>query len=177
MNQFNILYSGSQPQDLQNLAYYIDGVCLGMGMPHVDIDSNALWGVLTALAVDFPYQHGAEKASPFKKVAAFTTNFIAAKPILTTLPADKFKELAGCQNAIIAFRLSIDALHGADINCPKRKKVIPLTNRIMVSKHYWRDLISAISACTPLYHYELLSLTYEALAYRWNPDASYKPTI
>jgi len=177
MNKFNILYSGDQRQDLQNVCEYIDGFCHAVSMPYVDLNTIALMGVLTTLQQDFPYQHGPQKASPFKKVAAFTTAFVAAKPILTPLPEDKFGLVAGCQNAILAYEFSIDALHGAEINCQKRKKIIVLENRIKISKHYWMDLIKAISACAPVYHFELLSLLYEALAYRWNTDASYTPTI
>ncbi len=177
MSKFNILYSGNQQQDLQNIAQYIDSFCFTVGMPYVDINTTALWGVLTSLAADFPYQHGAEKASPFKKVAAFTTNFVAAKPVLTPLPVETFKQLAGFQNAIIAYQLSVDALHGAEINCQKRNKIFRLEKRIQISKHYWMDLMNALSDCTPLHHYELLALIYESLAYQWNSDAAYPPSV
>ncbi len=177
MPEFNFLYSGNQQQDLHNIAVYIDSFCAAIGMPNVEIDTRALWGVLTSLAQDFPYRQGVEKASPFKKAAAFTTDFIAAKPILTPFPQEHFGDVAGCQNAIIAYELSVDALHGAEINCQIRGRTIKLTERIKVSRHYWMDLISALSACTRVHHYDLLTLVYESLAYRWNPDASYPPII
>jgi hypothetical protein len=124
----------------------------------------------------FPSPIGSEHASPFKKVAAFTTYFAAEKPIITALPVKPFGDLANHHNAIIAFALSIDALEGAVINCPKRGD-IPLTNRIMVSEHFWKDTIACLSSVAPVYHFRCVSLMYEALAYRWNPKAQYEEVI
>jgi hypothetical protein len=83
-------------------------------------------GVIAVTNQQFPWTHGAEKASPFKKVAAFTTNFVAEKPILTPFPEDKFGILGTHQNAIIAYALSVDALEGSVIKCEKRNKEIVL---------------------------------------------------
>jgi hypothetical protein len=145
-------------------------------MKQINIDSNAIVGILAALAQDFPYPPGSDKASPFKKVAAFTANFVAAKPIQTPFPVEQFGTMATKQNAIIAYALSIDALHGAELQRRDGKKII-LTERIVVSHHYWQDLITVIQDCVLSQHFQMLSLVYESLAYRWNPTASYEPTV
>jgi hypothetical protein len=175
--KFNILFSGSQTADTVNLCRYIDEYAATLGLSRLDINTGAINTIIAVTNQQFPWIPGAVKASPFKKVAAFTTNFVAEKPIITPFPEDKFGILATHQNAIIAYALSIDALEGATINCEKRKKQIVLSNRIKISQHYWQDLIVALSNCIPVHHFNCVSLIYESLAYRANPDASYEPTI
>jgi hypothetical protein len=175
--KFNILFSGSLGADVVNLCRYIDEFAATVGLSHLDINTSAITGVIAVTNQQFPWTHGAEKASPFKKVAAFTTNFVAEKPIITPFPENKFGILGTHQNAIIAYALSVDALEGAIIKCDKRKKDIPLTNRIKISQHYWQDLIVALSGCSPAHHFNCVSLIYESLAYRANPDVSYDQTI
>lgn len=117
-----------------------------------------------------------DKSSPFKKVAAFTATFAADKPIYSPLPQAHFGPLATHQNAILAVTLSFDALEGAVIKCATRGDIV-LKNRISVSKHFWKDMIAAVSCAAPVHHFECLSLIYEALAYQANPDASYERVV
>lgn len=174
--KFNILFSGSDQADVLNLCRYIDEFGHAVGLPHLDINIIAITGVV-GVNSQFPWAGGMNQSSPFKKVAAFTANFVTQKPILTQFPEDKFGKLYKCQNAIIAYALSIDALEGATINCSKRNKVIELKNRIKISQHYWSDLMLALDAATPSQHFECISLIYEALAYKANPDAAYDSVI
>lgn len=177
MYQFNVLHTGGQIQNLQDFGVYIEYLCATHGAPHAEIDTGALWGVLKSLGVDCSNRHGVDESSPFKKVATFSADFIAAKPILTPFPDKYFGPLAGCQNAIVAYELSVDALHGAEINCQEQKTVIKFENRIKVPKRYWMELIGALSACSHIHHHQFLALIYESLAYRCNKGASYRSIV
>lgn len=176
LQKFNILFSGSDQADVLNLCRYIDEFGVAVGVPYLDINIVAVTGVVGSNA-QFPWPGGTEHSSPFKKVAAFTANFVSQRPIMTAFPEEKFGKLYKCQNAIIAYALSIDALEGATINCEKRKKTIELKNRIKISHHFWSDLILALDAATPSQHFECISLIYESLAYKANPDAQYPAVI
>jgi hypothetical protein len=175
-NSFSILYSGGQSTDALTLCDYIDEFYHSAGVDHCDLDIGKIASVVQISYAEFPSPLGVDKASPFKKVAAFTANFAAEKPIYTSLPVEKFGRLATHQNAILAVSLSIDALEGATIKDARRGDIV-LKNRIAISKHYWRDLIAAASSCVPVHHFECLALIYEALAYQANPDASYERVI
>lgn len=175
--KFNILFSaGGAQQDAYTLCNYIDEFYHAVGEVHCDLDLGKIVAAIQTTHLEFPHPTGVNHSSPFKKVAAFTANFAAERPIHTPLPADKFGPLATHQNAIIAVTLSLDALEGAVIQ-DQRRGDVSLQNRITVSKHFWRDLIAAASSCVPVHHFECLALIYEALAYGANPEASYERVI
>ena len=159
-----------------NVCEYIDDFYFDQGLDVVEINVNEIWGVVGAMTQQFPSPLGIAEASPFKKVAAFTTYFAAQRPIITNLPEARFGLLASHQNAIIAFSLSVDSLHGALIKCPKRGDII-LKNRIQISKHFWKDLIVALSNSLPSQHFNCVSLLYESLTYQVNPEAAYDRVI
>jgi len=175
-NKFNLLYSGDVRGDVISLCEYIEDFYLAYEVKQVEFNLGAVFSVVGAMTQQFPSPIGSEHASPFKKVAAFTTYFAAEKPIITPLPLKPFGDLANHHNAIIAFALSVDALEGAIINCPKRGDIV-LKNRIMVSEHFWKDTIACLSSVAPVYHFRCVSLIYEALAYKFNPDAPYPEVI
>jgi len=174
--KFNILYSGEVRNDVISLCEYIDDFYADQGVDSVDINVPAVFGVIGAMTQAFPSLFGVEQASPFKKVAAFTTYFAAQRPIITGLPVELFGELATHQNSIVAYALSVDSLHKAIIKCPVRGD-IPLNGRIKISKHYWQDLIVALSGSMPAHHFGCVSSIYEALAYQANDKASYERGI
>lgn len=176
MSKFNILYSGDQVIDALTLCDYIDEFYANTDLTVCDLSVPKILGVLQATHQDFPSPLGVANASPFKKVAAFTANFAAEKPIYSPLLPHDFGELSTHQNAIIAVSLSIDALEGAVLKCKDRGEVV-LNNRITLSKHYWKDFIAAVSDTLPSHHFDCLSLIYEALAYQANPEASYARVI
>jgi hypothetical protein len=174
--KFNILFCGDVREDIISLGEYIEDFYKRAGAPaFVDLNVSKLYGVVSSMISDFPSHLTAEQASPFKKVASFTTFFSAERPILTPLPADVFGDFATHQNAIIAFSLSVDALFGAQIQ--REDKGVTLENRIFVSDHFWQETILSISNCAPIHHFGCVALLYEALAYQFNPDASYERRI
>ena len=111
--KFNILYSGEVRNDVISLCEYIDDFYADQGVDSVDINVPAVFGVIGAMTQAFPSPLGVEQASPFKKVAAFTTYFAAQRPIITGLPVELFGELATHQNSIVAYALSVD--HRPDV--------------------------------------------------------------
>lgn len=173
MSSFNILYSGGHRHDAMTLCEYIDEFYHSVGLDACEINLGKILGILQAINQEFPSPLGVDKSSPFKKVAAFTANFAAEKAIYSPLPQEHFGVLSTHQNAIVAVALSFDALEGAVIKCATRGDIL-LKNRISVSKHFWKDLIAAVSNTIPVHHFDCLSLIYEALAYQTNPDASYE---
>jgi len=172
----NFLYSGDIGADYFNLLNFVEGFYKSFNVPSVNISAEAVNKVFAGMLLDFPHPTGTQKSSPFKKVAAFTTNFVAEKPIITPLPTGTFGILSTHQNAIIAFELSRVALHGAIINC-KERGALALENPIVISDHYWKDLIVCLSKCIPSSGFEACSLIYEALAYNANPAISYKRKV
>ena len=165
-----MLFTGNVRDDAVTLCGYVDAYYSSLGMGPIDISLEKMFSVATGMALDCPYPHGIEAASPFKKVASFTTNMVASRPIMTPIP--DFGDLATHQNAIVAFSMSIDMLEGATIHCAKRGPIV-LEKRITVSKHFFVDTISALSFATPLQHFSLVSLLFESLAYEANPNAPY----
>src|SRR2546425_5368990 len=78
--KFNILYSGDLREDVINLSEYIEDFYKGVGASQVDINLNALLGVVGSITQKFPSPIGSDQASPFKKVAAFTMSPVVSKP-------------------------------------------------------------------------------------------------
>ena len=176
MPKHNFLYSGDTRLDVVTVCDYIDEYYSQLAAGEALINVPVLVEVMNSSINNFPHPTGCADSSPFKKAAVFTTNFVNAKPIVTPITSPQFadgplKDLATHQNAIIAFDLCVDALHGA--NLIRDGKEIVLTNRISVSLHFWRDLIIALSGSSTVQHFGCISLLYEALAYQANPDASY----
>lgn len=173
----SILFSGDVCGDVLRLSHYIDQFCATIGLKEVIPPTQlTLSRVVWNMTEQIPWPDGADKASPFKKAASFTTNFVAERPITTPFPADKFGNLADHQNAIVAFHLSVDALHNATIEgCDGQRHV--LENRIEVSHHFYRDLIAALNRANPETHFRTVALLYESLVYQVNKDISYRPKL
>lgn len=173
----NILFSGDVGQDVLRLCHYVDQFCAAIGILEVVPPTPlALSRVVWNMTEHIPWPDGADKASPFKKAASFTVNFIAERPITTPFSMDKFGKLADHQNAIVAFHLSVDALHNAVIEgCDREPR--KLENRIEVSQHFYRDMIVALNRANSEAHFRMVALLYESLAYQANPDIAYQPRL
>jgi len=174
--KYNFLYSGNVRTDALTICDYIDEYYSQLQAGEAFVNIPSLIEVVNSCLTHFPHPSGCAESSPFKKAAAFTTSFVNARPIVTPINSPQFLEgqfgdLANHQNAIIAFDLCVDALHGAKLQ--REDKEVILQNRISVSLHFWRDLIIALSGCSTANHFPCVSLIYEALAYQTNPDASY----
>jgi len=186
---FKILYHEGTDitANLFSMAVYVNSFAKSLGIEHLNVDSGAFQSVAAALIrPDFPHLDGIDKASPFKKAANFFVWFVAEKPIIDEIPCtiildDSKKTLINLtkiqnhQNVIFAYHMAIDCLCGADLH--KNGKVFVLKNKIKVSRHFFCDFVHAYSTATPLNDFKPVSLLFEQLAYKANPDAPYPETI
>ena len=168
---YSLLFSDDDAKDQENFLCYLRGYAGKLGVTSLEVDEDALKKCLGGMK-SMPWPLGVSKASVFKKVASFTTNFVYYAPILTEFPEPKFGRLSKHQNAIAALDYSAASLLGATINCPHRGPQ-KLSKPILMSKHYWQEFVSTISNTNPQDHLQCVALIYEALAYRANVDACY----
>jgi hypothetical protein len=179
---FKILYQEGAGVNatLASIAVYVDSFAKGLGISQLNVDSNAFNAVAAALVrPDFPHRDGLEKASPFKKAANFFVWFVASKPIIDPLPeniiTEDLRSIPNHQNAIIAYHMTVDCLHKAQLH--KNGEIVILENKIRVSKHFFFDFIDTYSAAVPNQHFKPVSLLFEQLAYKTNPQAPYPEVI
>lgn len=130
--------------------------------------------IVHGMRTDFPYENGEfEKASPFKKAANFTCYWVAASPIVryqatpTRIPDSEI-------NATFAFTVSMRSLHGAKLLGRVGEQPRVLSNPIELSEHSYLDIIDALRVITPRDSFNLVSVLYEQLAYKSNPDCQYE---
>lgn len=180
---FDILYPkpGDVHQNEANIAVYVDSFAEGLGLSELQVDPQSLRAVASALSgEDFPHVDGVSKASPFKKAANFFVWFVACRPIIDTLPKNIIGEdlaaISNHQNVIAGYRMAVDCLHNAEFQRQDGKNVV-LSNRIRVSRHFFRDFVEAFNAAVPEHHFKVVSLLFEQLAYKANPDAPYPEDI
>lgn len=120
------------------------------------------------------------KPSVFKRAAALCIAFVNQSPIREPIPFQKISihhpGLSGNQNAIVILMYVFRALHGA--TC-ERDGDIPnevLAERINPSRHQFADMVAALSTANES-SFQLLSLLFEALAYKDNKDAQYQKKV
>lgn len=180
---FNILYQEGVDvtATLSSIAVYVDSFAKELGLKELQIDPQAFISVTGALhRPDFPHSEGLGKASPFKKAANFFVWFVAQKPIIEELPlsiiGEKLRSITNHQNVIVAYLMAVDCLHGAKIY-RDNGEIITLENRIKVSMHFFRDFVEAFSTAMPNYHFKIVSIFFEQLAYKDNRNASYPELV
>jgi hypothetical protein len=125
---------------------------------------------------NFPHKDGVDKASVFKKAANFIVNFVAERPIVSPFPATSeidpaLLRLPNHENAVIAFEVASDSLHGATVR--RSDGEVVLKNHISVSGHSYIDIIEALASVSPSQHFHCVAVLLEQLAYRANPECSY----
>lgn len=182
---FNVLGESHEENiyhDLRNLLGFIDNFCAHIGFKTFQIDENKLVSVLHLIRENFPHKDGMENANPFKKIAYFTVNFIAERPMKTPfndnfiINETQINKINNHQNAIIAYAVAVESLVNSEIFISSGDS-IKLTNKIIVSKHSYVDIINALSEATPVEHFKSIAVLFEQLVYRANPEASYKLEI
>ncbi len=178
---FQILYGGQDVlTNAVTVATYINSFAKNLGIKELEVEMTALSSLATALIrPDFPHKDGLEKASPFKKAANFFVWFVATKPIVKEIPPEiigpELSSIPNHQNVIFAYHMAADCLHGADLY--KNGSVIKLDEKIKVSMHFFRDFTEAFSTATPVYHFKIMSLLFEQLAYKANDNISYDEIV
>lgn len=171
----NVIYNGQPNEDLVTLLTYINDFTKGLGEKNVVVDPEKCYGILRGIQTDFPNDGGMEMANAFKKVAHFMCYFVAEQPISSSFSDNNVGGLAqhgNHQNAIVALQVAIDSLHGATVRDNTDDERI-LTNKIMLSKHSYMDIIEAVRNITPANHFKLMTVFLEQMAYKANPDCQY----
>jgi len=144
----------------------------------VDIDADGLYSAIQQMHIDFPYPGGADGASPFKKVATFVCYFMASRPVNTTIPEEILGNMSlnnpvTFTNAMVVLVIAIECLKGATVTWSNGEQK-RLENRIELSKHSFIDIADAITTVTPSASFKLVSVLFEQMAYKNNPDCQYE---
>lgn len=178
---FNILdgYEKNVFADTRNLFMYCDKFLEDSGILKYDVDEAKFISVLQVMRENFPHIDGLDKSNPFKKVATFVVNFIAERPFSEPFPdsfiidGKQLNTIKNHQNAFMAYNIAVDSLVNAKIYQHGSETPLILENEIKISKHSLVDIIEALSTATPSTHFQIVSVLFEQLSYRANPDASY----
>ncbi len=155
--------------DLLNVLQFINDFSKEIGIRALNVDTRRIEGIINGAVFDGDY--ASSQASPFKKLAAFVSYFVVQKPIISPLPLEKFRNIENHQNAIFAFEIAIDSLHGAKIHRSDGDFI--LENKIELSEHSYIDVIDAIAYVTPQYGKKLVAVLLEQMCYRKNSACEY----
>ena len=131
------------------------------------LDTQATMGVMYGMRQDFPHREGMAKASPFKKAANFACYWAASKPI--TMEPEPFPNV----NAYFALMVAVRSLRDARLDGHEDADSRTLTNRIALSKHSLIDITEALSTAVPNQSFKLVSVLFEQMAYKTNPNCQY----
>lgn len=171
-------------EDITFLKKHCQDLYEDFGCGKVEVASHRLWRVLSNIQPILSRNAATPNPSLFKRSAAFTISFMEFPPldipfINGTLPKN-ITGISNHHNAIAAFEFCRRALLNGEIlkRVPSKKEFQSeiLKNPIKVSQHFYWDTIHAISTIDCDTNFHVLSLLYEALAYKDNPNASY-PTV
>ena len=102
--------------------------------------------------------------------------FAGEKPISTKLPADKFgghwTNVADHPSAVLALEMAIESLYGATLTWEDGTHP-QLTERIVLSRHSFVDIVDAIAGVSANTGYKLVSVLLEQMAYKENRNCQY----
>jgi hypothetical protein len=172
-------------EDITSLKYHCENLYEDFGCGKVEVGSHRLWRVLANIQPILSRKAATPNPSLFKRSAAFTIAFMLCPPLdipfLNGQLPPKITGISNHHNAIAAFEFCRRSLINGEIHkrIPKSSKfqVETLINPIKLSKHFYWDTIHAISIIDSDGCFHLLSLLYESLTYKDNPDASYPPIV
>jgi hypothetical protein len=169
-----ILYNNDDLEDVTNVYSFINSFTLNLGIKNAETGPGIVERIVKGCKHDFPHSGGIDKASAFKQVANFACYFIAEKPVLEAFPSSIIGQLSRIdnhQNAMLAFAIAEEALNNSTIE--KDDGNIVVANRIQYSLHSYIDIIDALSSITPTTHFKLLTVFFEQLVYKTNPECQY----
>jgi len=173
-----MIFNEDHSEDLINILTYIDEYIGKFSISELQISIKELKTIIMGMRSQFPHVDGLQKASSFKKVANFISCFLECNPIKTQLPVEAVgKNLSECDiNAIIALDIALIYLEGSTIH--RETGDITISNRIFLSEHAYFDILEALSEdnITPKTHQKILSVFFEQLVYKTNPDCQYQYT-
>lgn len=170
-----MIYNDNDLQDLVSVLAYIDTLTTELGIDPVEIDVGAIRRVVEGCKQDFPHKDGLKKASAFKLVANFVCFFISERPIRSAFSEESVGSLAlidNHQNTLVAFSMARAALKGSKI-CKANDVIESVTQPIWLSDHSYRDILEALATATPSTHFRLITVLFEQLVYKTNPELQY----
>lgn len=169
-----ILFNTEELEDVICVLSFINDFTKSLGIQDVEIDLRSLEKVIRGCRLDFPHEGGIERASGFKQVANFVCHFIAERPIVEPfkLPEQNLIKIENHQNAIVAFSIAEAALNKSKILKESGEEIV--SKEISYSKHSYIDIIDALSNATPVTSFKLVTVLFEQLVYKTNPDCQYK---
>jgi hypothetical protein len=165
-------------EDIVSILAFLDGLGFNEAQQRMAIDISKIRSILNGVRQDFPHKDGLQNASIFKKVANFVVYFISERPIQSDVPSidlpEEISSIPNHVNTLVALFIAIAALHEATIHGMDGEEK-QLKNKIELSKHSFIDLVEALSSATPNTHFKLVSVLFEQLAYKSNPECQYQP--
>jgi hypothetical protein len=161
--------------DRNNILRHIDDFTSVIGHPEVQVDSHQILEVCLRIREKFPHVDGLEKASVFKKAANFVAHFLEVRPIKSELQVPIRKCSSTDMNAVIAFDIAMILLEHCTI-VRDDGDTITVDRPLYVSNHSYADIIEALSSehITQKTHYHMLSVFFEQLTYKTNPQCEYR---
>ncbi len=152
--------------DYRIVVAYLAGFDAQYPEVRTNLDLDGIMGVMRGMRQDFPHTGGILAASPFKLAANFACNWVARKPVL--MDPEPFPHV----NGTLALEIARDSLHGATIE-RSDGTVKVLSNRIELSRHSLMDIAEALNSTSPVVGFKLVSVLFEQMAYKNNPDCQY----
>ena len=153
-------------KDYSFIIAYLAGVQAQYPDVHTGVDVGRVMSILRHMRLDFPHDGGILAASPFKLAANFACYWVAGKPVL--MDPEPFPYV----NGVLALEIARDSLHGATIKW-SNDTVRKLTNQIELSHHSLIDIAEALNDTSPVAGFKLVSVLFEQMAYKNNPDCQY----
>jgi hypothetical protein len=169
-----ILFNNEELDDVICVISFINDYTKALNNLNVVIDPKAIERIIRGCRQDFPHDGGVSKASGFKQVANFVCHFVAERPLVESfaLPDEELMKIDNHQNAMVAFALAESALNHSRILKTTGEEVVCIA--IDYSRHSYIDIIEALSTVTPMYSFKLVTVLFEQLVYKSNPNCQYK---
>jgi hypothetical protein len=171
-----LLYNNDDLQDIILVLSFIEAFTESIGVNGAVMDTNIIERVVKSCKADFPHDGGVQRASAFKQVANFVCHFVSERPMLEPFFTDPEKnsiaKIENHQNAMVAFALAEQALNKSKIQ--RKDKECIVANPIEYSQHSYIDIIQALSNISAAVHFQLVSVLFEQLVYKTNPDCQYQ---
>ncbi|VAX06105.1 hypothetical protein MNBD_GAMMA26-924 [hydrothermal vent metagenome] len=172
----NFLFNDDPRTDLLNLLAFLDQFARDYGIHPIEVDDHAVDLVVKNMRYDFPCKDGIEGSSIFKKAASFALHFVNERPIANPLSVDVFSsdlvKTPNHQNGLFAVVIACEGMHRASIR-RHDGSIIVIENPIEVSQHSFVDIVDAVTSTSHVVGFKLLTILFEQLAYKTNPDCQY----
>ena len=107
--------------------------------------------------------------------ACFYKFLARLSPIKSTFPSEVVGSTVAVipnhQNVMVAYDMAKKMLHNSVLTTKHGDRTLGV--EIKMSRHSYVDLIQATNDVTPKMHFHLMSLFFEQMSYRFNPNACY----